>query len=595
MRALARDRLAETRYHREVMRPLVTATVLAVGAFVLYAFQLATTPPSLSEDEIVIAMTAQSIATTGTDLFGRRWPLFLQMTEGSWYYPVIVYSIAFVLQVLPLSEFAIRLPTVIAGVTDVVLIYFAARVLFRREAAALLAAVLLALTPTHYLWGRVALECLFPLPFLLGWLVCLFTYLENDDRRWLFASAVILGLGVYSYIGSVMVMPMYLGLTCLALLLRDQPIRSGAIAIAGFAIPLLVGFVPWLITHGSPFGHTVGHYLIYDTTRLNPLQGMRELFSHSSLAARTTTYWSYVNPSFLFIDLTSTFMYSTRTAGVFLAPLAVLLPVGLYQAFRSGGPQHVVLALGFVMAPLAAAVVGEQQTIGRALALLPFGVLLAVVGAVYLWSGPRIALRRPVCLTAGALAGAVAVGYGVWTLASEGRISASTPVLLFGGIAATIAGAGSDRMAARLAVVVLLGAALVTFQQYVSDYFGDYRARAAEAFLFNRRGGLEYLIERSRVENVPAIYLDNLDRDVNTIAGYWKFYLIKHGREDLQDRTVILGESQTLDLATMPPKSLILARALDPAAQDLARTEGLTLEASIPEPGGQSFYVVYRR
>jgi 4-amino-4-deoxy-L-arabinose transferase-like glycosyltransferase len=593
--AVRRLRLADPRYHPAVIRPIVTAVLLAVAAFFLYAFQLTTTPPSLSEDEVVIAMTAHSIATTGTDLFGRPWPLFLQMTAGSWYYPVIVYSIALVLHVLPLSEFAIRLPTVIASVTDVVLMYFVARVLFRREAAALLAAVLLALTPTHYLWGRVALECLFPLPFILGWLLCLFTYLQNDDRRWLFASAFSLGLGCYSYIGSVMVMPMYLGLTGLALLLRDQPIRSGAIAITGFALPLLAGFVPWLITHGSPFGHTVGHYLIYDTTRLNPLQGMRELFSHSSLAARTTTYWSYVNPSFLFIDLNSTFMYSTRTAGVFLAPLAVFLPVGLYQAFRSGGPQHVVLAFGFLMAPLAAAVVGEQETIGRALALLPFGVLLAVVGAVYLWSGPRIALRRPMCLTAGALAVAVAVGYGLWTLASEGRISSSTPLLLFAGIALTIAGAASDRTAARLAVVILLGAVLVTFQQYVSDYFGDYRARAAEAFLFNRRGGFEYLIDRSRAESVPAIYLDNLDRDVNTIARYWKFYLIKHGREDLQDRTVVLGESQPLDITTVPAKSLILARALDPAPQALATAGELTLETYIPEPTGQSFYVVYRR
>jgi hypothetical protein len=356
-----------------------------------------------------------------------------------------------------------------------------------------------------------------------------------------------------------------------------------------------VGFVPWLITHGSPFGNTVGHYLIYDTTRLNPLQGLRELFSHASLAARTTTYWSYVNPSFLFIDLNSTFMYSTRTAGVFLAPLAVFLPVGLYQAFRSGGPQHVVLVLGFVLAPLAAAVVGEQETIGRALALLPFGALLAVVGVVYLWSGPRLALRRPMCLTAGAVAVAIAVGYGAWTLASEGRISTSTPLLMVGGIVLAIAGAASDRTAARLAVVMLFGAVLVTFQQYVSDYFGAYRARAAEAFLFNRRGGLEYLIERSRVEHVPAIYLDNLDRDVNTIARYWTFYLIKHGREDLQGRTVVLGESQPLNITTVPAKSLILARALDPAPQAMANAGELTLETYIPEPTGQSFYVVYRR
>jgi 4-amino-4-deoxy-L-arabinose transferase-like glycosyltransferase len=577
------------------MRPLVTAFVLAAGAFFLYAFQVDTTPPSLAEDEVTISMTAHSIATTGKDLFGRPWPLYMQMTEGSWFYPVIVYSIAFVLQVLPLSEFAIRLPTVVAGVANVVLMYFVARVLFRRETAALLAATLLALTPAHFLHSRFALEYLYPLPFILAWLLCLFTYLERAELRWLFASTLILGLGFYSYIASVIVMPMYLVLTCLALLLREQPARVLGIALAGFVVPLLVLFVPWLLAHGSPFGHTVGHYLIYDTRRLNLLQGMRELVSFPSVAARTTTYWSYLNPSFLFIDLTSTFMYSTRTTGVFLAPLALFVPLGLYQAFRSGEPKHVVLVLGFLTAPLAAVLVGEAGAIGRALELLPFGVLLAVVGIVHLWSGPRIALRRVVGLSAGVIGVVVAVGYAIWTLATEGRISASTPLLLLGGVALAVAGIATDRTACRMTVVILLGAVLVHFQQYVSDYFADYRARASDAFLFNRRGGLEYLIERSRAESVPAIYLSNLDRDVDMIGLYWKFYLVKHGREDLLARTVILGESQQLEIATIAPKSVILARAADPVAQALAASGELTLESAIAEPNGRSFYVVYRR
>jgi hypothetical protein len=43
--------------------------------------------------------------------------------------------------------------------------------------------------------------------------------------------------------------------------------------------------------------------------------------------------------------------------------------------------------LGFVTAPLAALIVAEENAIFRALALLPFGVLLAAMGVQALWTG----------------------------------------------------------------------------------------------------------------------------------------------------------------------------------------------------------------
>jgi 4-amino-4-deoxy-L-arabinose transferase-like glycosyltransferase len=573
----------------------VTASILAVGAFFLYSWQVSTTPLSPAEDEIIISMSAHSLATTGQDLFGRSWPLYFQMTEGSWFHPVIVYSIALVLQVLPLSEFAIRLPTVCAGVANIILMYFAAKALFRREAAAVVAAVLLALTPTHFLHSRFALEYLYPLPFILTWLLCLFMYLQRDDRRWALASGLALGIGFYSYIGSVIVMPMYMALTVIALLLRGTPLTTIGIAAAGFFLPVFALFIPWLVQHQGALGSTVGHYLIYDTRELDPLQGLRELLSHSSLAARTTTYWSYLNPSFLFLDLTAPLMYSTRTTGVFLLALLLFVPLGLYQAFRSREPARLVLVFGFLTAPVPAVIVGEANAIGRALELLPFGVLLAIIGIMYLWTGPAVRLRRVACLVGGGIGAAVSIGYAVWTLTSAGRLSASTPLLLAVSVGLGIAGMVSDRAAWRGVVVAVLAAGCLQFQHFLTDYFGDYRARSSEAFLFNRRGALEALIERAAAEDVPNIYINNLDRDVDMISRYWRFYLAKHRREELWSRTAVLGESDPLDIASVPPGSAILARTNDPSMTALATAGQVTLEMPIPEPGGHSFYAVYRR
>jgi hypothetical protein len=285
-------------------------------------------------------------------------------------------------------------------------------------------------------------------------------------------------------------------------------------------------------------------------------------------------------------------MYSTRTTGVFLLPLLLFLPIGLYQAFRRGDAASMVLVVGFLTAPLAAVLVGEPGAIGRALELLPFGVLLAVVGMLYVWSGPRVALRRVLCL-AGGLAGVfVGIGYASWTAFTQGRISASTPLLVVVGVVLVVAGLVTDRAAGRMAVTALLAVGAIQFGQFLHDYFTDYRARAAEAFHFNRRGGMEQIIARARSEDVPAIYLSG---DIDMVEQYWQWYVVKNGRRDLLPRTVIFGGTRPLESATLLRGSAILAPVSEPVTQSLEQSGELTLDALIPEPGGRPFYALYRR
>jgi predicted membrane-bound mannosyltransferase len=104
-------------------------------------------------------------------------PLYFQIqmrgeTRSGWFMPVIFYAIALVLKVLPLSEASVRLPSVIVGLTDIVLMFFLARRIFKSTTLAVASAAMLALTPAHFILSRYALDYLYPLPFLLGWLLC---------------------------------------------------------------------------------------------------------------------------------------------------------------------------------------------------------------------------------------------------------------------------------------------------------------------------------------------------------------------------------------------------------------------------------------
>ena len=112
-----------------------------------------------------------------------------------WFQPIPVYFTALFLTVLPVSEWAIRLPTVVLGVTDIVLFYFVAARVFNRPFLAAIAAGLLALTPAHLIHSRLAMDFLYPLPFVMAWLLCLMAFVEQRrpgcclQRRRCWASA----------------------------------------------------------------------------------------------------------------------------------------------------------------------------------------------------------------------------------------------------------------------------------------------------------------------------------------------------------------------------------------------------------------------
>src|SRR6185295_15217345 len=150
--------LPPLRHMRKVPAALA---VLVAGVLVLYTVNLGHAPIYLHEAEVLFALHAQSIATTLHDTNGRLLPLYFQMPQigdNVWFHPMVVYLMVPWLKILPMSEMAIRIPSVLVGLTDVVLIYFIAVRIFRSERWALLAAGLLALTPAHFMHSRIAMD-----------------------------------------------------------------------------------------------------------------------------------------------------------------------------------------------------------------------------------------------------------------------------------------------------------------------------------------------------------------------------------------------------------------------------------------------------
>lgn len=579
--------------------------LLLIAAAIVYTWRLGEMPTYVSPDEAIIAVDAHALATTGRDVHGTALPLYfyIQMPKSErsgWFTPVIFYLSAAVQLVLPFSEWSIRIPSVIVGLTNLILLFVLGRKLFGNTWIALMTAALLAFSPAHYIFSRYALDYLYPVPFLLAWLIALHSAIERPTTGALVVCGLCLGVGFYSYAAAVLLTPVLL-LLSVAVLWRsvDTPKRL-AMLVAGYAIPLTL-FVIWFASHPDAFANTAQRYSLYDAKQLSALQGLREFLSFPNIERMTAIYWSFLSPSVLFMSGDQLITFSTRQAGVFPMVMAVLFALGIVQIVERERNRFAWLMVAcFLIAPLPAVLVPENGAVNRATAILPFGALIAGYGLKWLWSLDVIRYARPLAAIAGAGALALGLAYAAWTLAGEGRLGgASVPAIGLGAVLIAFAVAAKrGRQGAMLAMTVLLIASL-QFANFARDYHGDYRVRVSSWLGGNLRGALETIIDRCANDACAAVYFAHLQStggiaDIRNywMDAYWRFYLIKHHRESLRARS---HSADPGPLTGMPAGSVVLGNHGDPVIGAMIAGGELTQVASPAELDREPYFLVLEK
>lgn len=460
-----------------------TSTVLSIVLLVvtgglLYATRLGEVPVYLMHDEAQGALQAHAIATTGRDLSGRLLPLYFTEPEfPPGRDPALIYVTALGLTLLPFNEAGVRTPTALVAVLNVVLTFLVARRLFQSTAMGLVAAGLLLLTPIHFIRGRLLLSPLYSIPFILAWLWSLARFEEERTPRKLVAMAVWLGLGAYSYLAAVVMMPIYLVVT-LAIGYRRLGVAAAFKAAAAF-VATLIPMLLWYVTHSERNAQIVSAYQLDASTE-------------SPLTRWIGLYWSFFDPSFLFVSGDASLINSTREAGFFPMVFAILLPIGLYGVVRSRQPVPLAMAIGFVTAPLVSMISGAIE-MNRVMFAIPFGVLVAA-------SGVHVMLRaRPVAIRAAA-------------------------VLLLLGIGWQFAG-------------------------FYSGYFGGYGRSAAPWLSGHPREAVRALMAHASTTQGP-IYIS---QEIEWVHRTWRFYAIADRRPDMIDRASYFLETAPVDAAPGAP------------------------------------------
>jgi 4-amino-4-deoxy-L-arabinose transferase-like glycosyltransferase len=513
-------------------RPLL---FLGIGAAIaaLYFWRMATAPIYLYHDEVFFAVQAHSVSTTFRDLNGSFLPLYFNMGGIYWCSPEHIYLTALLLRVLPISDGVIRIPSVMMGLVSAFLMYFLGRRVFRSAWFGMLAAVVVALTPALFVTSRFKVESHYPLPFLIGWLLCVFRFEDTRHTRWLFAAGAVLGLGIYSYHASPVMMGLYVVLTC-GLLAWSGEARVGRLAtlILGFCL-VATPYVIFIAAHPEYVGSEMKTYLS-DGRPVGLVQSLRQILTWPGLTARLRIYYDYFNPSFLFFSGGSSSLDTTSHAGVFLMPLAVLLPAGIYRILTREPKSASFFLVGLFSAPVAASLVLEPYATRRILFMIPFAALVTV--------------------------------YGVKQFLS------------------------SDQRVARLCGIGLLAAIPLCFGYFYADYMGAYRERSAFWFESNVRGALESAIDDATSTDPPPRIFISIGMN-QFIEWYWKFYLLKHGEVALEAHTTYFDPRKPAEIR-FPAHALVVSEA---AARERLVSQpgaGLIERTRVLEPGGEvSFYV----
>lgn len=212
---------------------LLIALVLA--AF-LRLWNLSKTPPGFTPDEASFGYDAYSILKTGKDQWGHVLPLVLE-SFGDYKSPLYSYITTPFVSLLGLNEFAVRLPNALIGIASIYVVFLLVgemgkiskidkkRIHFLQT----ISAFLLAVSSWHVMMSRGAFEANLVVLFVpLG----VYFFLRGlDSSKFMVASSLIFGLGLFTYHSAKLIIP---GVVLILAVVFAKKLRKK------FAVPLLI-------------------------------------------------------------------------------------------------------------------------------------------------------------------------------------------------------------------------------------------------------------------------------------------------------------------------------------------------------------------
>ncbi len=190
----------------------ILLVILILSSFLRF-WDLGSSPPSLTWDEVAWGYNAYSLGIDLKDEFGRFLPLDYLESFGDFKPPVYAYLDIIPIKIFGLNEFAVRFPSAFFGVLTVLLTYFLVKKIFINSKSANLYAIvsslILGVSHWHIMLSRAAFEANVATFFIiLG--VFLFLVAIQKNKWFLILSLLSFILSLYTFNTARIVSPILL-------------------------------------------------------------------------------------------------------------------------------------------------------------------------------------------------------------------------------------------------------------------------------------------------------------------------------------------------------------------------------------------------
>lgn len=364
---------------------LLLVLIICIGAF-LRLYKLDSNPPGLTWDEAALGYNAYSISKTLKDEYGEFLPLTLKSFGD---YKPALYSyldIPFIV-VLDLNEWAVRLPSVLAGLGFIILCFLITQEIFKDKNLSLSVAFFAAISPLSIQFSRAGFES--NIAVFLNLLGLYFFFKALKKPGFFFLSSISFSLSLLCYQASKLFVPIiFIGLF---LFFRKQiKIERKIIysSIFVFFVLFYVYFSTFLL--GQSDRLAAQNFFAYRRSeqQLNQISnedGLRQggyefEFLHGEWFAYARglveRYLTYFSPKILFIEGDYSPRHSVPDTGILSYYSILFLPLGLYFLVRKRETDKRIIIFWLLTASIPAVLSRDLLSMVRALNLVfPFVML----------------------------------------------------------------------------------------------------------------------------------------------------------------------------------------------------------------------------
>jgi len=392
----------------------IVLILIVILAFALRVIAVDKFPAGFNADEAAIGYNAYSIIKTGKDEYGQILPLsfksFGDYKPGLYFYFVIPF-----VAVLGLTEFSVRIPSVLLGTGMVWLIYLLARQIFKDRRVGMIAALFLAINPWAIYFSRGGWETNAATFFItLG----VYLFIKGlSKNRYLFFSLLSFLISIYLYQSPRLVVPV-LVLAFMGIYSKEvfkiiktnwKKVLMSFIILFVLSLPVVFEFLT-----GGGSERFQGLSFLSDngpSMRVNELRGEHsnpdgklEKIIHNKYLAYGINflghYLDHYSSDFLFVNGDPLIRNKTPETGQFYVIQSLFLITGLLMLIKFESKLKYLLVAWVLIAPLASSLTYQTPNAVRSLNMVIPLTLIMGYGFAGLFG---ILRKRPLQLFAGVI------------------------------------------------------------------------------------------------------------------------------------------------------------------------------------------------